>query len=214
MANWSETEGSPQPLGATWLKEEKSYNFSLYSRHASGVTLLLYTARDLVNPVLRVSLNHLTHKSGRIWHCRLKADEVANASYYAYSVEGANTAEGELRSFDPDKVLLDPYARSIFFPPTFGVVLRSDADRMPEERLSARFQSMFQRLTGAQNLTLLTGAENPTSATRQTPSSMKCMSEGLPTEIIPGCPGKSGEHLQELLRKFPISKSLELPRSS
>jgi pullulanase/glycogen debranching enzyme len=50
MATWSETEGSPQPPGATWLEKEKSYNFSLYSRHATGVTLLLYTARDLVNP--------------------------------------------------------------------------------------------------------------------------------------------------------------------
>ena len=135
MANWSQTEGSPQPLGATWLKEEKSYNFSLYSRHATGVTLLLYTARDLVNPVLRVSLNYLTHKSGRIWHCRLKADEVANASYYAYSVEGPNSALGEVHFFDPDKVLLDPYARSLFFPPDFrrsaSIGRGSNAGRTP-----------------------------------------------------------------------------------
>src|SRR5260370_28736559 len=59
MTTWSETEGSPQPPGATWLEKEKSYNFSLYSRHATDVTLLLYTAHDLVNPVLRVPLNHL-----------------------------------------------------------------------------------------------------------------------------------------------------------
>jgi isoamylase len=135
MATWSQTEGSPQPLGATWLKEEKSYNFSLYSRHATGVTLFLYTARDLVNPVLRVSLNFLTHKSGRIWHCRLKAHEVANASYYAYSVEGPSGALGEIHFFDPDKVLLDPYARSLFFPPDFrrsaSIGRGSNAGRAP-----------------------------------------------------------------------------------
>ncbi|MGC2492170.1 glycogen debranching protein [Candidatus Binatus sp.] len=135
MVNWSQTEGSPQPLGATWLKEEKSYNFSLYSRHATGVTLLLYTARDLVNPVLRVSLNYLNHKSGRIWHCRLKADEVANASYYAYSVEGPSSALGEVHFFDPDKVLLDPYARSLFFPADFrrsaSIGRGSNAGRTP-----------------------------------------------------------------------------------
>ena len=135
MVNWSQTEGSPQPLGATWLKEEKSYNFSLYSRHATGVTLLLYAACDLVNPVLRVSLNYLTHKSARIWHCRLKADEVANASYYAYSVEGPSSALGEIHFFDPDKVLLDPYARSLFFPPDFrrsaSIGRGSNAGRTP-----------------------------------------------------------------------------------
>ena len=74
MTSWSQIEGSPQPLGAVWLREERSYNFALYSRHATGVTLLLYTTRDLVNPVLRISLNYLIHKSGRIWHCRLAAD--------------------------------------------------------------------------------------------------------------------------------------------
>ena len=135
MANWSQTEGSPQPLGATWLKEEKSYNFSLYSRHATGVTLLLYAARDLVNPVLRVSLNYLTHKSGRIWHCRLAADDVATACYYAYSVEGPSSALGEIHFFDPDKVLLDPYARSLFFPSDFrrsaSIGRGSNAGRTP-----------------------------------------------------------------------------------
>jgi isoamylase len=135
MANWSQTEGSPQPLGVTWLKEEKSYNFSLYSRHATGVALLLYTARDLINPVLRVSLNFLTHKSGRIWHCRLRAHEVANASYYAYSIEGPSSVPGEIHFFDSDKILVDPYARSLFFPSDFrrsaSIGRGSNAGRTP-----------------------------------------------------------------------------------
>ena len=135
MSTWSQTEGAPQPLGATWLQKENSYNFSFYSRHATGVTLLLYAAQDLVNPVLRVSLNYLIHKSGRIWHCRLAADEVANASYYAYSVEGPSSAQGEVHFFDPDKVLLDPYARSLFFPTDFrrsaSIGRGSNAGRAP-----------------------------------------------------------------------------------
>lgn len=130
MANWSQEEGSPQPLGAVWLQKENSYNFSLYSRHATGVTLLLYAAQDLVNPLLRVPLNYLIHKSGRIWHCRLAADKVANARYYAYSVEGPNNQDAEFHAFDSDKVLLDPYAASIFFPRTFSAARPSDAARM------------------------------------------------------------------------------------
>lgn len=39
MTIWSQAEGSPQSLGATWLEKEKSYNFLLYFRHATSVTL-------------------------------------------------------------------------------------------------------------------------------------------------------------------------------
>ena len=116
---WLQTEGSPQPPGATWLQKEDSYNFSLYSRHATSVTLLLYARSDLVNPVLRVPLDYLSHKSGRMWHCRIKANQIANACYYAYSVEGPSSAQGAIHFFDPEKVLLDPYSQSIFFPPEF-----------------------------------------------------------------------------------------------
>jgi len=135
MTHWTEIEGAPQPLGATWLADEKSYNFALYSRHATGVTLLLYTAADLVNPSLRLRLDYLVHKSGRIWHCRLSAEQAADARYYAYSVEGPEDPEGEVHFFDPGKVLLDPYAASIFFPPLFrrtaSIDRGSNAGRAP-----------------------------------------------------------------------------------
>ena len=141
MTSWSGAEGSPQPAGATWLEKDKRYNFSLYSRHATGVTLLLYSARDLVNPVLRVPLNYLIHKSGRIWHCRLAADVVADARYYAYSVEGPKSPSGDSFFFDPEKILLDPLCRSIFFPPDFrriaSVGRGSNAGRAPIGVLSS-----------------------------------------------------------------------------
>ena len=59
MISWSQIQGLPHPLGAVQIREEKSYNFALYSRHATRVALLLYTAHDLVNPVRRISLNYL-----------------------------------------------------------------------------------------------------------------------------------------------------------
>ena len=140
MSSWSQIEGSPQPLGATWLQSEQSYNFALYSRHASNVTLLLYTTNDLIKPVHRISLEHLTHKSGRIWHCQLALDEIGQARYYAYSIEGPNKPAAEFDAFDPDKVLLDPYATLIFFPPNFrrsaSVGRGSNAGRAPLGMLS------------------------------------------------------------------------------
>jgi len=135
MTRWADAEGSAQLPGATRLDDERSYNFSLYSRHATGVTLLLYAASDLVNPVLRVSLNHLINKSGRIWHCRVPAEDTANARYYAYSVEGTNNQHAEFIAFDPEKILVDAHCRQIFFPPSFqrsaAVGRGSNAGRAP-----------------------------------------------------------------------------------
>jgi len=114
---WEQSEGSPLPLGATWIEEEQAFNFAVHAERAESVTLLLYAANDLVNPVLAYRFDFLRNKSGRIWHCRIPISEIANARYYAYSVSGE--APSYLHSFDPDKVLLDPYAKCVFFPPEF-----------------------------------------------------------------------------------------------
>lgn len=119
MRSWSQVEGSPEPLGATWLADEQAFNFALYSRHATKVTLLLFASDDLINPLLRIPLDYLVHKSGRIWHCRLTLERIGAANYYAYSVDGPNNPTAEFHAFDPEKVLLDPYAPGIYFPENF-----------------------------------------------------------------------------------------------
>lgn len=48
--SWIETEGSPLPLGATWYGQEQFFNFSLFSRYATGVTLLLFSDTDVRTP--------------------------------------------------------------------------------------------------------------------------------------------------------------------
>lgn len=65
VENWERTEGSPMPIGATWVETEKAWNFALFSRHATGVTLLLYGERDLVKPVRQVRLDPLRNKTER-----------------------------------------------------------------------------------------------------------------------------------------------------
>jgi isoamylase len=114
---WEEAEGSPLPLGVKWIEEEQAFNFAVNSEHAESVTLLLYSPADLVNPLLRLQLDFLRNKSGRIWHCRVPVTKIPEARYYAYSVSGQSIPQ--LHSFDPQKVLLDPYAKCIFFPPGF-----------------------------------------------------------------------------------------------
>jgi len=115
--SWFQIEGFPLPLGATWIEEQQAFNFAVYAEHAENVTLLLYSADDLANPILMFQFDFLRNKSGRIWHCRIPLTQMRGARYYAYSVSGQAVAG--LRCFDPDKVLLDPYAKAVFFPPEF-----------------------------------------------------------------------------------------------
>jgi glycogen operon protein len=117
-AAWERIEGRPSPLGATWNAEARGWNFALYSKHATSVTLLFYGADEYTEPLYRVRLDYLVNKSGRVWHCWLAEEAIRGACYYAYSVDGPDDPAAGLR-FNPDKVLLDPYARAVFFPPAF-----------------------------------------------------------------------------------------------
>jgi len=114
---WAQAEGTPLPLGATWIEEEKAFNFAVHAEHAESVTLLVYSADDLANPILTFPFDFIRNKSGRIWHCRLQLNQMRGARYYGYSVSGHSVSE--LHKFDPAKVLLDPYANCVFFPPDF-----------------------------------------------------------------------------------------------
>ena len=116
MERWADREGAPSPLGVSYVPRTHAYNFVLYSKHATGVILLLYGAGDCTRPLHEHRFDPLHGKSGRVWHCRLPAALVDRARYYAYRVEGPfDLSEGH--RFDRDKVLLYPYARQVYFPP-------------------------------------------------------------------------------------------------
>lgn len=118
MKDWEATEGSPRPLGVSFIASQQSWNFALYSKHASAVTLHLYRENEIQNPIYTYRFKPLLNKSGRVWHCRIPATIVDDALYYAYQIDGPFDLKSGHR-FDPQKSLLDPYSRAIHFPPTF-----------------------------------------------------------------------------------------------
>ena len=118
FVDWDVREGSPGPMGVSWVESLQAYNFALYSRRATGVTLLLYTEADTVNPCFEYQLNPRLNKSGRIWHCWIPAGQANGAALYAYRVEGPWDPARGFR-FDAEKILLDPFAHSVFFPAAY-----------------------------------------------------------------------------------------------
>ena len=124
MGNWDTQAGSPTPLGVTWIDAELAYNFALYSKYAEKVILLLYQAADLVNSAVKYEFDSRRNKTGRVWHARIPKAQMAGAEYYAYSIDGPPSSDSrfERHAFNPQKILLDPYAKSVFFPPAFDRV--------------------------------------------------------------------------------------------
>jgi isoamylase len=101
------TEGRPQPLGATL--EAGGINFSIYSEYAASVELLLFSGADAHQPNRVVRLDPDVNHSFHFWHCYvpgLKAGQV-----YAYRLGGPTDTALTGRRYDPEKVLLDPFAR-------------------------------------------------------------------------------------------------------
>ena len=97
--------GQPYPLGATW--DGKGVNFALFSEHATGVELCLFDSPDAEREFARV---RLTEYTDHVWHAYLP--EVLPGQLYGYRVEGPYDPKQGHR-FNPNKVLLDPYAKGI-----------------------------------------------------------------------------------------------------
>lgn len=116
---WSRIEGSPLPLGATWVASERGYNFAIYSKNATSVSLLLYQEPDFSVPAKVYRFRFPTNKTTRVWHMFVPVAEIGEARYYAYKLDGPfDPVTGD--RFDHGKILLDPYARRIFLPPDFS----------------------------------------------------------------------------------------------
>ncbi len=121
MNTWECAEGSPFPLGANWNAKQSAYNFAMYSRHATVVHLLLYSRDDLVHPAREVTLDYLHNKSGPVWHCRVSCDHPEGFVYYAYRIDGPAPQPGyDFHDFDFEKILLDPFSKSVLFPDKFS----------------------------------------------------------------------------------------------
>ena len=97
-------KGHYYPLGATWTGT--GVNFTLFSQHATGVELCLFDA--LGEP--ESARVRLTERSDFVWHVFLP--EVRVGQLYGYRVEGPYEPEKGHR-FNPNKLLIDPYAKSI-----------------------------------------------------------------------------------------------------
>jgi isoamylase len=103
------------PLGATVYPE--GVNFSVFSKNARSVELLLFDDVNSAQPAKTISLDADRHRTYHYWHVfvpGLKPGQV-----YAYRAYGEFAPERGLR-FDGEKVLLDPYGLGLAVPKAYN----------------------------------------------------------------------------------------------
>ncbi len=129
-------EGLPYPRGATW--DGQGVNFSLFSAHATKVEVCLFDAQGKTETD-RIELPEYTDQVFHGW-----IEGIGPGQPYGYRVHGPY-APLEGHRFNPNKLLLDPYARGHIGELTwdaacYGYTIGApDADLSYDERDSAKF---------------------------------------------------------------------------
>jgi isoamylase len=125
--------GRSFPLGASFCPG--GVNFSVYSRSASAVELLLFDRADDRRPSRVIPIDTVANRTYHYWHVLVPGLQAGQL--YGFRVHGPSVPASGLR-FDPGKVLLDPYGRGVVVPPAYS----RDAATLPGDNTSTAMKSV------------------------------------------------------------------------
>jgi isoamylase len=133
MSDFAIEEGLPYPLGATW--SGKGTNFAVFSANATKVEVCLFEGDRETH---RFELPEYTDQ---VFHGYISG--VGPATFYGYRISGPYAPDAGHR-FNPNKLLLDPYARAhagslTWNPAVFGYKMETGDDLTFDDRDSAPF---------------------------------------------------------------------------
>jgi glycogen operon protein len=125
--------GASAPLGAS--VQPGGVNFSVFSRSATLIELLLFDGPGATTASAIVPLEAKAHRTYHYWHAFVPGLEPGQV--YAYRAHGPFEPERGLR-FDPDKLLLDPYGLAVAVPDAYD----RRAARVPGDNTAAAMKSV------------------------------------------------------------------------
>ena len=105
--------GKAYPLGSTW--NDRGVNFAIFSENAEEVHLCLFDSESN-KETARIRISEHTDQ---VWHVCLS--DIKPGQLYGYRIDG-KYEPGSGHRFNPNKLLLDPYAKAIA-----GTIQWSDA---------------------------------------------------------------------------------------
>jgi len=115
MPSFDVTVGTSAPIGATVYRG--GVNFSIFSKNATLIDLLLYDHKDAAEPTAVIPLRPERHRTYHYWH--VFVPDRKPGQIYAYRVYGPFAPERGFR-FDSEKVLLDPYGLVVAVPERYN----------------------------------------------------------------------------------------------
>jgi isoamylase len=122
--------GHPLPYGAAARRD--GVNFSVFSRHATAVSLVLFAPGD-GEPVLELPLDPRYNRTGEVWHVFVEG--VDPGVEYGFRADCDPNDDPRVLRFDRRKVLIDPFGKAVAGLETWGEVA-SERGRL--ERLRSR----------------------------------------------------------------------------
>jgi len=126
-------KGRSSPLGATIFPE--GTNFSVYSKHATGIEILLFDRADDARPSRVIRIDPAMNRTYHYWHVFVPG--VKAGQIYGYRVSGTFDPSSGMR-FDDRKLLLDPYGLAVAVPQDYS----RDAARQKGDNTATAMKSV------------------------------------------------------------------------
>ena len=97
------------PIGFGAILQPNGVNFSIYSKDAEEVNLVLFESENAKEPSAVINFDPVKNKTGNIWHIFIEG--LKAGTLYLYKVDGPYNPPQGLR-FNKNKYLFDPYAKA------------------------------------------------------------------------------------------------------
>jgi len=123
------TAGRSVPLGATVMAG--GVNFSVFSRNAAYIELLLFDRAEDARPSRVISIDPAANRTYHYWHVFVPG--IGAGQIYGFRAYGPFEPALGLR-FDSSKLLLDPYGRAVVVPRNYS---REAAKRQGDDAATA-----------------------------------------------------------------------------
>lgn len=120
-------------MGATFVNG--GVNFSVFSRNAAAMELLLFDREDDPRPARVIPLDPANSRSYHYWHTFIPG--LQPGQLYGYRARGEFEPSRGLR-FDSNKLLLDPYGCGVVVPPNYS----REAARRPGDNCATAMKSV------------------------------------------------------------------------
>ena len=109
--------GHPLPFGVSHTRS--GLNFTVFSSHATAMTLVLFAPGE-DPPLLELPLDPELNRTGHIWHIELQG--LDDHTRYGWRADRQPVPGDVLHHFDPRDVLIDPYATALTGGSAWGVI--------------------------------------------------------------------------------------------